>query len=243
MKAIRFLIFIILGLWPAIEGWSQVRDVSVIVGANVPMYKGVESDVVLEMNYGQFYHNGLGFRAGLQWSPTVADVDHYVGVPLSFAWRMRSRSTNDRLLSGAGGVYDSIACGDEDGPFTARNVFVNFLINLFSDMEFFAGLTPGYVAGQSSSVSEASWGDSWQYWQKTWTEKNTAFSLMADAGFCLNYSIWRFDIKLKPSVHYSLTKNYLYHSASGDTLNGTTTSSITTLRWFFTFSGGLSFRF
>lgn len=243
MKVIKFLIFITLGLWPAIEGWSQVRDVSINVGANVPMYKGVEPDVVLELNYGQFYHNGLGFRAGLQWSPTVADVDHHIGVPLSFAWRMRSRGTKDRLLSGAEGVHDAIAYGDYDDAFATRNVFASFLVNLFSDMEFFAGLTPGYVSGPSSSVSEASWGDSWQYWQKTWTEKNTSFSLMADAGFCLNYSIWRFDIKLKPSVHYCITKNYLYHSTSGDILNGTTTSSITPLRWFFTFSGGLSFRF
>lgn len=238
----KFIVFIILGLWPAIEGWNQVRDFSIGAGVNVPLYKGVETDVILEANYGQFYHNGLGFRAGLQWSPSVADVEHYVGVPLSFAWRMRPRSTNDRLLSGAYGAYSSIASGTDD-RLAARDVFANFLVNLFSDMEFFVGLTPGYVAGSSSSVSEGRWGDSWQYWQKTWTEKKNAFSFILDAGFCLNYSIWRFDIKLKPSFHYCVTDNYLYHSISGDTLNGTTSTSNTPLRWFFSFSGGLSFRF
>ena len=75
-----------------------------------------------------------------------------------------------------------------------------FLMSLFSDMEFFAGLTPGYVAGSSSTPSKSAWGDYWQHHATTWTEKGSAFSLSIDAGMCLNYSIWRFDIKLMPAI-------------------------------------------
>lgn len=52
----------------------------------------------------------------------------------------------------------------------ARNMAGGFLMSLFSDMEFFAGLTPGYVAGSSSIPSKSAWGDSWQYRAETWTE-------------------------------------------------------------------------
>lgn len=65
-----------------------------------------------------------------------------------------------------------------------------FLMNLFSDMEFFVGLTPGYVAGASGGLSYSTWGDSWQYKEEAWTERKNAFSLSIDAGMCLNYSIW-----------------------------------------------------
>ena len=116
-------------------------------------------------------------------------------------------------------------------------------MNLFSDMEFFAGLTPGYIAGVSSIVSRASWGNAWQYWEETWTEKKYAFSCTIDAGMCLNYSIWRFDIMLMPAFHYNLTGNYIYHRTSGQTDASTTSAQSTPLRWFFSLSGGLAFCF
>ena len=116
-------------------------------------------------------------------------------------------------------------------------------MNLFRDMEFFAGITPGYVAGSSSRPSVSSWGWSPEYWQQSWTEKTRAVSLALDAGFCLNYSIWRFDVRLMPSFHYNLTGNYLYHSVSGRTDTDAASERNTPLRWFFTLSGGLAYRF
>ena len=92
----------------------------------------------------------------------------------------------------------------------ARSMAAGFLMSPFSDMEFFAGLTPGYVAVASDIPSKSAWGGSWQYQAVTWTEKGTAFSLSIDAGMCLDYSIWRFDIKLIPAFHYNLTDIYIY---------------------------------
>ena len=82
------------------------------------------------------------------------------------------------------------------------------------------------------------------YWEKTWTEKPSSFSLSADAGFDISFRIWRFDLKLMPSFHYNITNNYRYHIQEGirgsDEVIRTTVKPI---KWFFTFNGGLAFRF
>ena len=224
---------------------AQIKDISFSAGVNVPMYKGVESDAVLSLNYGQFYWNGLGFRAGLQWSPSVSDVDNAFGVPVAFAYRTKARITKERIYSGAVGAADAmennILYGNGYG--TAGSLAGGFLMNLFSDMEYFVGITPGYIAGQSSSKHESAWGASYQYWENTWTEKKNAFSLTLDAGMALNYSIWRFDLKLTPAFHYNLINSLAYQSSRGEKGVGVTSTDTQPLRWFFTLSGGLAFRF
>ena len=113
----------------------------------------------------------------------------------------------------------------------------------FQDIEYFVGITPGYIAGQSSSKHETTWGSSFQYWENTWTEKKNAFSLTLDAGLTLNYSIWRFDLKLTPAFHYNLINSLAYQSSRGEKGVGVTSTDTQPLRWFFTLSGGLAFRF
>lgn len=80
-------ILIILLLSLTSSAFAQVRDTGVLAGVNVPMHKGVESDAVVAVNYGQFNRNGLGFRIGAQWSPSVADIDNYLGIPVALAYR------------------------------------------------------------------------------------------------------------------------------------------------------------
>ena len=231
---------IIILLAMSLTAFAQVKDVSVLAGVNVPMYKGIESDAVLAVNYGRFNHKGLGFRVGLQWSPSVADIDNSFGVPVAFSYRTGSRGFSERLQSGAAGSRDAIAYesayGDAGGK--ARSMAGGFLMNLFSDMEFFIGLTPGYVAGASSGILKSAWGDSWQYREETWTEKKNAFSIPIDTGICLNYSVWRLDIKLMPGFHYNLTANYIHHKITG-TEGAAMREHDTPLRWSFTFCGGL----
>lgn len=227
----------------AVNALAQTRDISLLVGVNVPMYKGIESDAVVGMNYGQYHYNGLGFRTGIQWSPSVADVDSAFGIPVAFAYRTPSRSKEERFLSGAAGARDSMLSGamnGDNGDIT-RGLVGGFLMNLFSDMEFFAGMTPGYITGHSSTPSKASYANSLS--EESWTEKKNALSLSLDAGMCINYSIWRFDLKVIPVFHYNLTGNYIYHDTLTETGVGVRKTDTTPLRWFFTLSGGLSFRF
>ena len=222
---------------------AQMRDVGVQVGVNVPMTRkfGVGSDITFGVGYGQFFHNGLGFRTGIQYSASVAGIDDAFGIPLAFAYRTHSRSAGERLRAGAAGAGDVLSNGTySGGSGTARGFLGGFLLNLFSDMEFFAGVTPGYVAGASGSPKKLSW-DS-RYQEDIRVDKDSSFSLTLDAGMSLNYSIWRFDLKLIPAIHFNPTDNYIYHVTASD--NGVKTKESTSpLRWFFTLNGGLAFRF
>ena len=53
------------------------------VGAYVPMYKGQEADVTLGLTYGYFNSDGLGYRAGFQYTYRVAEIDNSFGFPIA----------------------------------------------------------------------------------------------------------------------------------------------------------------
>ena len=219
MKKIQLILALAASLI-AFNGWAQTRDIALMVGFNTPLHNGPGpgSDLMLGVNYGQFHYNGLGFRAGLQWNASVANVDDVFEVPLAFAFRTRSRSTEERVLAGAAGAMDTglqrRASGNRD---VGTGMVAGFLLNLFRDMEFSVGVTPGYIAGSGGSL----------------VEQKGPFSLNLDAGWCLNYNLWRFDLKFMPAIHYNLTGNYV-NSYAGNAAP---------LRWFFTLNGGLAFRF
>ena len=209
--------------------FAQSRDIGLQVGFNVPVSQTVRigSDMMLGVSYGQFHYNGLGFRTGFQYAASTADINDVVGVPIAFAYRTQSKSTGERFETGALGARNQMLYRGTHRS-DAAGILGGFLLNLFSDMEFFAGMTPGYIAGASEKPFNA-----------TWVEKKNAFSLSLDAGMSLNYSIWRFDLKLTPAFHYNLTDNYVYHVSSG----AAGADRMTPIRWFFTLNGGLAFRF
>ena len=215
-------------------------EVFVTVGANVPMYKNIDGDVVGGLHYGHYYPNGIGFRTGFQYSPTVVDIDNSFSVPLAFTYRTGSRSTSQKLTSAAYGVARTQI---SDGDNALKYGVASFLMNLFDRLEFHAGLTPGYVAGKSRELYP-SYHSSMDYWKKTWTEKPSSFALSIDAGLDVNFRIWRFDLKLMPAFHYNITNNYRYHIQEG--VKGSDEvirHTVKPIKWFFTFNGGLSFRF
>ena len=223
-------------------------DFGFYVGAYVPMYKGQEADVVYGLTYGHFNSSGLGFRTGLQFVSRVAEVDNAFGVPVAFSYRTPARSTNGRVKRGAiaaGETFGYEAIMGYSNPL--RGALAAFVANLFSQAEFFAGVTPGLVFGESSNVETAYWESGISYQQNSWTEKKGDLLMTLDAGVCANYRIWRFDLKLSPAFHYNLTKNYINHTETIHRENGTYDVEVTTsekpLRWFFSMTAGLSFRF
>ena len=243
MKMKLFFIGALLALYA--NAFAQTRDIGLQVGLNLPMSDKsmVGSDLMMGVSYGQFHYNGLGFRTGFQYAASTANINDVFGVPVAFAYRTRSKSAQERFETGASGARDAVLYRHPYGSGNARGFLGGFLVNLFSDMEFFAGVTPGYIAGASERPKRTSGGTSMPYWEDTWVEKKNAFSLDLDAGVTLNYSIWRFDLKLTPAFHYNLTNNYLYHLDSGENGPEVLKSTTTPLRWFFTLNGGLSFRF
>ena len=215
-------------------------EIFATVGVHAPMYKNMESDVVVGLHYGHYYPNGVGFRTGFQYIPTVVDIDNSFSLPLAVTYRTESRTTSAKLTSAAYGVARTQGY---DGENAFKYGLASFLMNLFDRLEFHAGLTPGYVAGKSRELYP-SYHSSMDYWKKTWTEKPSSFALSVDAGFDVNFRIWRFDLKLMPAFHYNITNNYRYHIQEGirgsDEVIRTTVKPI---KWFFTFNGGLAFRF
>ena len=223
-------------------------DFGFYAGAYVPMYKGQGTDVVYGVTYGHFNSSGLGFRTGLQFVPRVAEVDNSFGIPVAFSYRTPARSTNGRVRSGAiaaGETFGYEAIMGYSNPL--RGALAAFVANLFSQAEFFAGVTPGLVFGENSNVETAYWGSGTSYQQDSWTEKKGDFLMTLDAGVCANYRIWRFDLKLSPAVHYNLTRNYINHTETFQQEGGTCDVNVTVsdkpLRWFFSMTAGLSFRF
>ena len=243
MKTKLFFIGALLALYA--NAFAQTRDIGLQVGLNLPMSDKsmVGSDLMMGVSYGQFHYNGLGFRTGFQYAASTANINDVFGVPVAFAYRTRSKSAQERFETGASGARDAVLYRHPYGSGNAAGFLGAFLVNLFSDVEFFAGVTPGYIAGASERPKRTSGGTSMPYWEDIWVEKKNAFSLDLDAGVTLNYSIWRFDLKLTPAFHYNLTGNYLQHVDSGENGPEVLKSTTTPLRWFFTLGGGLAFRF
>lgn len=237
----NFILCIALALASCISANAQKAlesdEVFVTVGVNVPMYKSIESDVIAGFHYGHYYPNNFGFRAGFQYSPSVADIDNYFGIPLAVTFRTRSRSASSRVESAAIGAFESVVYSKEDG---LKYGVAGFLTNIFDRLELHAGITPGFVSGKDESPSI---GDAYGYMSKRWTEKPYGLALSLDAGISINCRIWRFDLKLMPAFHYNITENYIYNVEKIDEYSTVVSHKTTPVKWFFTFSGGLSFRF
>ena len=104
----RFII-IIAAMLIELSAAAQVKDISLSAGVNVPIYKDIEGDAVINVSYGQFFRNGLGYRAGLQWIPSVADVSNAFGTPVAFAYRTKARTLRERVYAGTIGSADVIS--------------------------------------------------------------------------------------------------------------------------------------
>ena len=241
MKSVLMILSTILSAIPlCAQKPLESDEIIATVGVNVPMYKNMEIDVVVGLHYGHYYPNGVGFRTGVQYIPTVVEIDDSFSVPLAISYRTASRSRTQKLTSAAyGAAQTQIFEGGND----LKYGIATFLMNLFDRLEFHAGLTPGYVAGKSRELYPSGH-IGIDYWNKTWTDKTSSFSLSADAGLDISFRIWRFDLKLMPAIHYNITNNYRYHIHEGargsDEVLSTTVQPI---KWFFTINGGLAFRF
>ena len=99
-------------------------EIIATVGVNVPMYNNMESDVVVGLHYGHYYPNGIGFRTGFQYVPTVVEIDNSFSVPLAITYRTGSRSRTAKLTSAAYGVART---QDFDGENAFKYAFASFL--------------------------------------------------------------------------------------------------------------------
>ena len=172
---------------------AWMDELGPVAGIRGRFGSGSGADACYGMDSGHYHWNGLGFRTGIRYMPEYGDIDNAVYVPLAFSWRSRLRTGQERLSAGVSGLSPYVY--DTPSFMTAAGAF---LLNLFSRFELFAGLTPGYVFGMGDARPEH------------------PFGVSADAGFALSYRIWRFNIRMAPSIHYSLTDRDFPWSASLD---------------------------
>ena len=220
---------------------SDNQDIRFTAGIRTPIERSIASDeAVMTLTYGRFFDNGLGFRTGAQWMFKNYDIDEYLGVPLYLAWRSGKRTFKESVKQGvqntAYGVYQNKYYYRSDPD--AGTILGSFFLGLFNRIEFFAGVTPGYIFGNR----EEPHGNAMEEY---YMNINNRFSLTADAGFGLSFRIWRFELSAIPSVHYFITDNYREVSIRRDTHDGSTDvfTSDKAKSWQFAIQGGLSFTF
>jgi len=221
---------------------TLTKSCEITVGAYVPMYDGIEADAYVGFNYTSYRPSGIGFKYGIQYSPSVVDLANVVGAPVAFTYRTRERSTSERLMSGAYGAADALwhdVWYQRDG--IGSSMIAAALASLFSGAEYYVGVTPGVIF--EAGMDHGSWNENYN-----WTERSFPLSLSLDAGMNLNYAIWRFDLKIMPAFHYNLTGNYKVHHVTTDyydqyTDTYYTSEEVRRARWFFSIGAGLSFRF
>ena len=217
------------------NGFSN--GISLTAGLYAPLTSYSGSDLVLNLSYGRHFRNGLGYIAGIQYIPSIFRVNDVMGVPLAVAFSGSHRSFSERIEDAAQNAARSAwtTGGDSDA------IWHNALMALFNQMQFYAGITPGFIFGSTTPRGWSRTGSLSR--EEFWTEKASPLYLSLDAGINLNCSIWRFDLTVRPAIHYWVTRSLIRHTSIVDEISGPLTENAHPARWFFSLSGGLSFRF
>ncbi len=240
---------------------NQNSEIGVVIGGNFPINKysgrsNSSSNLLVGLNYSNYSNKGLGFKTGLQYMPEVNSVSHFFGIPFAVSYRTEGLDWNKRMRNGIDAFDRTLTeemeeqkryYSDGKKPSVLGSAFFMFLASMFSDVEFYAGITPGFIAGKDKndtvSPTPLYQENGKTYWEKTYTSLNSRFSTSLDAGLNLNYNIWRFGVKIMPAFHYNITDNYLIHNIEGNSLDGETKRTTLHQRWYFSICGGISFCF
>ena len=249
MRKILFCLALLLGSGLAMRAQDAAQGLQEIrfgVGVRGPVDRSVGwgSPEIVSLSYAHYGQRGYGIRTGIEFMPQNTRIDTYFGIPVALSARTRAYSLKESIghgiTSAAAGAVRDAYYGIEP---TAKSLISDFLLNLFNRAEFFAGLTPGYIAGESRSV-----GSSYGNYTQTddYINLNHHFSLTADVGFSLSFRIWRFNIGVVPAVHYYLTNNFTSISDTypvSEEVGGNHSHTETPVRFHFSALGALSFSF
>ena len=223
---------------------QNMKELRLGIGVRGPVGRslGWGSSEIFSLTYARYGMRGIGYRVGAEYMPQNMEIDSYFGVPVAFSVRTRDRSFSESVVTGveaaaAGAVRDAIY-GYEP---TAQSIIGDFLLGLLNRAEFFAGLTPGYIAGTNTPVKESYSGSVTS--QKTMRLDNR-FSITADVGFSMSFRIGRVNLGIVPSVHYFLTKNFVSVTSSGNsTGDGDAIVTETPVRFQYSVLGAIGYTF
>ena len=168
-------------------------DISLMAGTYMLNSTNAVSGVLLELDMARFYASGFGMRTGFRYAPLYSNTCTSFGVPLEVAYRSGTSNMMAQLRSGLDVaarslVYHVLRGGSPEDVLSST--FATLLSALFNQTEFFAGVTPGFVAGPYDT---------------------SGFALTLDFGAALNINIKRVDLRLKAGVSYNVTDNFRYY--------------------------------
>ena len=209
------------------------QEITLSTGYLEPFDKDFSGDITFNILYNRYFSNGLGIRTGLQYTPTIAKLDHTFGVPLAVSYRWNKRG--DLMEDGFRNAKKS---GETGG--SLKNGLFNFLLGLNRGTEFHLGLTPGYVAASKSGLKVST---DPQIKTERYTENGSPFFLSLDGGMAFHYPIGRVSLNINPAFHYVLTDTYKVHTVTTDMISGQSQAADRYVRWLFSVCGGLSFSF
>lgn len=129
---------------------SDNQDIRFTAGVRIPIeHSRANSGEVMSLTYGKYNDKGFGFHGGVQWMFENMDINDYLGLPLSVSWSSGRRTFKQTLEDGLENTLRNAYHNKyyyNQNP-TVDNVVGSFFTGLFNRIEFFAGLTPGYIFG------------------------------------------------------------------------------------------------
>lgn len=181
-------------LFTCLNTYAQIMDPetyhnNIEAGAGIQGVPNTNNGVNLrlDLSYGYFSGNGIGFRAGATYTPDMYKVGQAVGVPVSFAWRtfrLDKSYSNDTIDYDD---YDPDYMLHQDYTDYAKEQvatgFARFLTHIANSIEIDAGITPGCIFGKGTG----------------------SFYMTGDIGLKTSWRIWRFNLTINPAMHYMLT--------------------------------------
>lgn len=228
---------------------SFLKEFKFEVGVQGPMKKSFEMEPSVTLSYAHFRPSGFGWRAGLQYMPVYAEIDEFIGLPLSISWRTRTISNRQRLQNTAVAAGYTVmdwfwdwVWGWEDSEDLLPRMLAAVAFGLFSRGEFSIGVTPGLVMGDDHMTEWTYPSSSQLQYERYGVHKRTDAYLSLDASYTMSWRIWRFNLHLTPGFHYNLVntfKEYSYREYASSTAESTSKP----LRWMFSVNGGLSWMF
>ena len=224
---------------------SLTNDIGFTVGTNIPLSSDIMSDVELSLTYAKFFHSGMGVRASVAYSPTFAEIDNVVSLPLKFIYKTSAKSNkkkvNDAINSVAYSIYNDVYNYND---VSIESAFFNFFYNLFNNAEFMVGLSPTYIMGNSGVPRTTLLGaNNNTKWYCDWTEKKSSFTFSIDAGVAFNFRVWRFDLKVNPIMKFFPINTLVWNTGTFTKNDGMIYHRWLNVNWVLNINGGLVFKF
>ena len=213
------------------ESRQEVRFSGAFKGY-IGSYSNVPQGYVFSLEYKRFSAKGFGYGLGAEVVRDNISTGGGFGVPLRVAYRSPIVSSGYNVAYGAYNAAN-IALRNRN-RLNQKDTWIDMLgsliLSMFSRAEVFAGLTPGFLMGDSVVLPYAPG----MAMADQGIIKDGGFYLSADAGFSLCYRLYRFNLSLTPAIHYFIVDPYRYQEAA------LTTKPV---RWQYTVGLGLGYLF